>query len=392
MAAASALVLMLAAPAPASAQDPPPLLPPSDAPPALPPSDAPRPLPADGPAPPAAEPPVDAAPEPGARPSRDDARVLKGQTLLTPVLLGSAFVSTYAGIGGELGQQSDDASSFNIVTGHLQAGVSILGRAEVGVDASYAGFVVGDQNTAIQIGGQNAYDVRPGLRLRAFRSASLGTQLGLHAYGIFDSSTRLNPGRVLSEVANQLPQIAADSARTKCLARGQLDCALVGNNGQPFDVFGAMKVSRSLLGGGAAVSLAQAFNAHLGAQASIGAEIGHGSLTTKDQALGSTPVTFYLGVAPSLSLGPSVPLALMVEYRFDLVTESFSGVSSSGVTVATTNTALRQGFAGGVYYTGRPELQLGAAFKGSVAANSADGTALASTTALSGLVTMRYFF
>lgn len=399
--AATGFILSIAAPA--AAQDPPPPLPPSDAP--LPPPDAPpapmppagRPEPParDRPASPAVEPPTpppgDA--EPGPRPPRDDARFLKGQTLLTPALLDSAFVATHVAIGGELGRQSDDASSFNIVTGHVQAGVSFAGRVELGLEASYAGFVVGDQNTAIQPGGQNAYDLRPGLRLRAFRSASTGTQLGLRAYGVFDSSTRLNPGRVFAEVASQLSQIAADPARFKCLTLGQLDCALVDKNGKPFDLFAAMRVSRSLLGGGAAVSVAQAFNARLATQASVGLEIGHGSSSTKDLGtLSSTPVTFYLGVAPSFALGPSVPVALMAEYRLELVTESFSGGSSGAVSTASTNTALRHGFAGGVYYTGRPELQLGAAFKGSVTANSADGVAVGSTTALSGLVTMRYFF
>jgi hypothetical protein len=335
--------------------------------------------------PPAAEPPSEA------RPSRDDARVLKGQTLVTPALLDSAFVSTYAGVAGELGRQSDDNSSFNIVTGHFLAGVS-FGRVEVGLDASYAGFVVGDQFTAVQLGGQNAYDVRPGLRLRAFRGASSGTQLGLHAYGVFDSSTRLNPLRVLEAVTDQIQQIAADPARAKCLKQGQLDCALLDSAGNPFDAFGAMKVTRALYGGGLSASLAQAFGARFALQASVGLEVGHGTLSTRSLGtVGSTPVNVSVGVAPSLGFGPSVPLALMVEYRFDFTTEAF-GTPSLGATPVGTNGTLRQGFAGGVYYTGRPELQIGAAFKGSFATNSSDGVAQPSTTAISGLTTMRYFF
>src|SRR5207248_1377153 len=98
LAAASLLVRA----APAAAQDPPPPLPPSDAP--LPPSDAPPPRPDRAPppvavAPPVAEPPpvVEPPPVPEPPPARDDARVLKGQALLTPVLLDSAFVSTHVG-------------------------------------------------------------------------------------------------------------------------------------------------------------------------------------------------------------------------------------------------------------------------------------------------------
>ena len=415
-AASAASILALAATA--VAQDPPPPFPPADAPPpsADPPppperlgpvAPAPQALPPPAPPPPAEPPPAPL--EPASAHPRDDARVLRGQTFLTPVLLDTAFVTTHAGIGVELGHEVDSGvvltgmnalgghswtydDTLNIVTGHVQAGVSILGRVEVGVDVAYANLVVGDQDTAVALGSQNTYDIRPGLRILAVRSG--GTQLGVRAYGVFDSSSRLNPGRVLAAIADQISGIATDPMRTACLQSGDLSCALTSD----FNAFTAMKVSRTVFGGGASLSLAQAIGSRFAVQASVGAEVGHGSTTsqasgdatTAAAGVGSTPITFYLGVAPSISFGPTVPLALMAEYRFDVVREAFQ--DPTGMGLGTTTTELQNSFSAGLYYTGRQELQIGAAFKASVAKNTSDAGDLPSTSVVSGLLSMRYFF
>ncbi len=320
------------------------------------------------------------------------------------MLLDTAFVSSHAGVGVELGHEVDAGvmltgmnalgghswtydSTLNIVTGHLQAGVSILGRAEVGVDVSYASLVSGDQNTAVVLGSQNTYDIRPGVRFVALSSSSTGTQLGLRAYGVFDSASRLNPGRVLAAIADQASGIATDPTRTACLQAGDLSCALTGG----FNAFSAMKVTHAVYGAGVSASLAQTLGSRFALQTSLGLEAGHASTSSQDTGVvGSTPITFYVGVAPSLSFGPRVPLALMLEYRFDLVRESF--VDPTGEDLGTTTLALQQGFSAGLFYTGRPELQVGLAFKATLAKNTSDAGDLPSTSVISGLASMRYFF
>lgn len=384
---------------PALAQDPPPPSPPADAPP-----DPPPPLPPEAPPPPpaAAQPPGADAPAADAA-RRDDVRTLKGFTFRPPLLLDTAFVSTHAGLTVAIGRETtpdvrvltmivngqelayDINQSF--VSGRLTAGASILGRVEIGVDLTYTGYVVGDQNTAILFGGQSAVEVEPTVRVSLLRSTSSGTALSARAYGAIDSKARLNPTRVLGAVASQIKDIAGDPARTACLAVGDITCAL----GDKFNAFSEMRVARSTYGGGAAVSLAQAVGSRFGVQSTVGFELARGTSTSKSTGeLGSTPFTFYVGAAPALDFGPSVPIGLMAEYRFDFATESFS--SASATVTATSTRTTTHGVAGAVYYTGRRDLTFGLGFRGSFIQSSTDVGALPGTRQLSGLATLRYYF
>jgi hypothetical protein len=112
------------------------------------------------------------------------------------------------------------------------------------------------------------------------------------------------------------------------------------------------------------------------------------------------PVAFHVGVAPSIEVGHSVPITLMAEYLFTVIDEKTvtSSTDATGAT-ADNNTilTLENAVAGGVYYTGRPDLQVGALFSATfdhITATGSDGTALAQPplTKLAGQVMGRYFF
>lgn len=402
--------------APAAAQDPPPPLPPADTPPEPPPPAAGKAAPpaAATPAPPAAaaEPPASAeptAPEPppGARQDtrKEDARTLKGHAFIPPLLLDSAFVSTYVGGSVQMGREASFGlplyamntigvshqfqfdTSLSLVTGRIQLGLAFLGRLEIDLDTSSTGVVAGDSTTGLLYGSHGGFDVRPGLRVVAVRSPSTGTQLGVRAYGAFSSSTRMNPQRVLDEIGKEASAIAASSERSACLQTGDLACALPG-----FDAAAAMKVSRATYGAGAAVSLAQAIASKIGLQATVGFEVARANSGSQAASLGSTPIGVYVGAGPSIDLSPIVPMGIAAEYRFDFATESFGGTATSGAAVSGSSTTMRHGVAAGLFYTGRRELVMGTAFVGSFATNSSDAGPLPGTTVLSVVGTIRYYF
>ena len=402
---AAAIPLLVVAPA--AAQDPPPPLPPADVPPPLPPADVPPATPVKPavPAPPAAAP-VDPPQPEAVSPARgDDARTLKGHTFRPPLSLGTVFVGTHVGLQVGLGREvTGDVHAFatsgtggtqelvydisqTVITGRVQAGYGLFGRAEIGIEGAYSGFIAGDQNTAILFGGQSGFDLRPGVRLVALRAPSSGTQIGLHAYGAFGGLSRLNPQRALSAVAENIKDIAGDVGRSACLAAGDLACAL----GETYDVFAEMRVSRATYGGGLTAGVAQAIGKRAGLQAELGIELARASSSTRSTGdLASTPVTFHVGVAPSVDFGPAVPIGLMAEYRFDFSAESYS--SSSGAIAATSTRTVRHGIAAGLYYTARRDLTIGAAFQGAFFSTSTDAGSLPSTSLLSGVMTTRYYF
>jgi hypothetical protein len=402
---------LLVSTTPAAAQDPPP---PTDPPlePAPPPSEAPpdKPPPSNAP-PPSTAPPstLPAAPEPappaelpalpGSQP--EGSRTMKGVVFQTPLLVDSAFVSSFAGVAVALGKQvepgvtvfpsggSGQMFSYDRALGladlRIQAGVAIAGRVELGLDARYATYSVSDPTSALVFGGRTAYDVRPGLRLRAFRSASTGTQIGLHAYGTFASDARLNPAGVLAEIAS----ISADSRQVACLAVGDLSCAFP--ESLKFDPQKAMNVSRQVFGGGAAVTAAQAFGSRFGVQASLGLEVARAVVHNPLGDLSSTPVTVAVGLAPSVDFGPVVPLTLMAEYRFGFTTETPAAMENIDTVAVTT---LAHGVAAGLYYTGRRDLSVGMNFNANLSSSStsAGNAGFAPVTQLLGQASMRYFF
>jgi hypothetical protein len=429
--------------APAAAQDPPPPLLPSDTPPPAPPAppapapgpDAPPPaIPGDEPpplpaqalpvAPLAVPPPAEPVPVPSGRePKRGaSARTLKGHVFPTPFLVDTAFVTTHFGLGAEIGHQSvygvltspftnamgvgtqsyQFDASVGVANLYASLGVAVSDRVEIGADASYSSLLGSDVNTAILYGGQYAWTLRPGVRFRLLRSTSSGTEIGLHLYGNFSSGTIQNPQAVVREIANELSTIAGNNNnQIACLGTGQLSCVFVPG----FNPQSAVSTTNTVAGAGATFALAQAVSSNFGLQFALGAELGRGWNDYAGNEIASTPFVFHVGVAPSYSFGPVVPITIRAEYLFTVDVVATQGVTStmSETTAdAGTITTIQHGLVGGVYFTGKSDLQLGALFtagftQSAQSLSNSDGSgtdtvAQAPTTTLTGQINARYFF
>jgi hypothetical protein len=437
---------------PAAAQDPPPPLLPSEVPqpppPASPPApDAPprppAPLPNDEPPPLALPPPFTPAPAPDApveppsssnRPRESryaaSARTLNGHTFPTAFLIDSAFVQTNVGIGVEIGRQweygvqpaspaspsptsSPDSFQYDralaLTTQYLSFGVAVSDRVEIGMSASYSAMVSGDVNAAILFGGRTAWTLTPGARFKLFRSSQ--AQMALHLYGNFGSSAWQNPALVITEISNEVGQIAGNAGnptpnptRMSCLADGNLACALTTPGFNPQT---SAYTSQSNFGGGGTLSLAAAFTSSFGLQAALGLEAGYAPSTAGGATFASAPVIFHVGVAPSFDLGPSVPLTLMAEYLLTVTNSSTvsSSIDSASVMAdAGSVLTIQNSLVGGVYYTGRRDLVLGLLFRADFAEaqssfpDDSTGTTMTDTvvqpplTRLTGQINARYFF
>lgn len=428
----ASLAALLSSAHPALAQDPPPPEPPAvpDGPPAPEPPAKPveppakpaatpaKPAPAPAPAPiadaPIADAPIGGKHEEPPRAHADEgdpelaARSLKGHTFLTPLLLDTAFVTTSFAIATEIGRRSvpgvQVTSTNSSGVGHVftydrglgfaaanaRLSVAFVRFFEADFEATYQALVPGDTESALIFGGTTAFELRPGVRFRLLRAASVGLQLGLHAYGRFAGGVRLNPGGVLAEFARQVPSISNDPQVIACIAAGDLSCGLPPG----FDARGAMEVSRSEYTGGVTVSAAQAIASWFGLQATVGAEVGAASVTSALTGdIASTPFAFQAGLAPSIDLRPHAPIGIMAEYRFRFATETSkqTKLADSGTT-----TTIDNGVAAGVFYTGKKELQVGAIFRGGFLSSSVSfgGTSVSQpkTTELGGQLAMRYFF
>jgi len=425
----------------AAAQDPPPPMVPSEAPDAPPPPPAPdavpRPAPPSvSPPPPSMAPPPDSAPvappEPTEPPApveppvqreskrAGSAHVLKGHTFVPGSLIDSAFVETHLGLGVELGHQWASGVNFNdpssttsytrslgVTTEHLSTGLALSERVELGLDATYASYVDSDVQTAVEYGNQSAWELRPGLRIRAFRSPTSGTQIGLHLYGDFSGGSRQNPLGVLGEVATEF---AANPTPTQaaCLGAGDLSCSFTNGAYNPAT---ASQYNTRQLGGGATVNLAQAFSSLFGVQAAAGLEIagasayGPGSTVGSTNTVGSVVVTAHAGLAASFDFGPTVPLVFMGEYRFTFVNETTAETAGTTTTMgldAGVAQVFTHSLAGGLYYTGRRDLILGAVLNASFTTSginyddttTGDVASVANppVTTLSGQIAATYFF
>jgi hypothetical protein len=410
---------------PSDAPDTPPPPPPPDAP--RPPPDAPRPLPETPPArppetpvaPPARPPETTFAPQPEAPPVEPPAprekrgantRTLGGHTFPTPFLVDSAFPQSYVSFGAELGHETDFGlfigaetsqydASFGVSSQYVSAGFAFLDRYELGLSASYSSALASDVNTLLLYGGKSAWELHPGVRIRLFRSTS--TQLALHLYGDFAGGANQNPSIIIAEIGNEVQGIASNSGRTSCLMNGDLSCIFTTAGFNPQQV---ANISSTLLGGGVAFNLAQTLGSSLGVQGTVSLEVGSRSVIgvatggTPPAPDISTPVSFHVGVAPSLDFAPlfGAPITLMGEYLFTLVEEPIQG---TGIIDAGTVQTIQSQFSVGGYYTGRRDLQLGAMFNVTLsqATNTfSDATVPASTlppiTVLAGQVSARYFF
>jgi hypothetical protein len=337
--------------------------------------------------------------------------VLRGHPFVTPVLIDSAFTQTHVGVGVELGHRWDYGTisvypptgapyvfqfdqSTGLASQYLSLGVAIADRFEIGFDGSYTSQLAGDPSSSLVFGAKSAWTFRPGVRIRILRSPATGTQLGVHVYGDFAGESQTSPAGLLGEIAVEAGAIAASMPRTNCLGAGDLSCALTSTT---FDASGASSTTRTLLRGGATLSLAQGAASIFGVQAALGLEAGHRNVTHAGSTVGSTPVTFHAGAAPSFDFGRvGVPIALMAEYLFTRISEA-AAASSDTMGVDGTSTTYQNDLVFGAYYTGRADLTVGALLRYTVVASStsySDGTSAvgAPVRILAGQVAARYFF
>jgi hypothetical protein len=336
--------------------------------------------------------------------------MLKGHPFVTPALIDSALTQTHVGVGVELGRRWDYGTisvypptgapyifqfdqSTSVTSQYLSLGVAVADRFEIAFEGSYTAQLAGDPAGALVFGDKNAWNLRPGLRIRIFRSPSTGTQLGLHAYGDFAGESQTSPAGLLGEIAAEAGGIAASQQRTNCLGAGDLSCALTSTT---FEASGAAGTTRTRLSGGATLGLAQAFVSFFGVQAALGLEAGHRSVTHAGNTVGSTPVTFHVGAAPSVDFGSVAPLAVMAEYLFTITSEP-AAASTGTMGVDGTSVTLQHDFVFGAYYTGRADFTVGALLRFTNATSTtsySDGTSAvgAPVRVLAGQVAARYFF
>ena len=412
--AAGTALLIALAPCAAFAQDPPPPMlpgevpapppeappaPSPDAPPAFAPAPSPGPLPAPSPPPASASPSAPPAepPPPPEPPSRDRghstaSRSVNGYVFPTPLLIDSAFLTTHVGLGAEVGHYwafGQDPQfvtpnnglnmsgtdipydlSMGYTTEYVSLGLAPWERVGLTLDASYTSYIASDINGAVLNGSQYAWDIRPGLRFRLLHSRSSGTQIALHLYGDFSSSSQVNPQPALVTIGNQLN--ACIMANNNLGGGGQMSC--------PFSNLPATTTSHTVVGGGGALSLAQAFNSTFGLQAAAALEVGYGWLDAQGSQINSTPVNFHVGIAPSINLGPSAPLSIMAEYLLTVGYEPTIGILPSSLQSEMTpdagaTTTFTHQFAVGLYYTGRSDFTVGGLFTATVSSSQTSSTA-----------------
>jgi hypothetical protein len=403
------------APPPAPSAPPPaasaPVVPPPSAPPPAPPaSSAPSPppppasTPAPEPPPPAHEPPPAPAepvptPPPPAR-APDEARSLKGHAFLYPALIEAPFVTSSIRLATEIGafaQRGVSATSSidtpfvsspviydrdpRFVQQHFGVGVAVSQYLGFDFDGSYAALVGGNEQSAFLYGSSSGDDLRVGTRIKILRLAGLGTQIGARVYGLLQNNTRLRPASLLEEIARE-NKTGTDATRNECLAAGDFSCAFA----KGFSASDALRISRAQYGGGLSVSAAQPLGTRFGIIASLGADFSAAKLTSLAGNVSSTPISVYAGLAPSVDLAPTLPLGAMLEYRILHQNESFSGSNNAPGGSAGSD---QHSVAAGVYYTGRPELQLGFIFAGTFTTTSNTEPL---TSVLSGRLSARYFF
>jgi hypothetical protein len=415
------------APALAAAQDPPPPLapaepvappPPAPPPPAPPAPDtpprpdvappyAPQPYAPPPYAPPAYTPPAPPAAPPSSAPA-PTGRLLGGLYLPSPALIDSAFVQSHLGVAVEVGRRWDygtistytppgvmpDAGyslqfdqATNVSTQYGSFGIAVNDRVELGVSGSYQSVLSTDVASVLVFGAKSSWTLRPLVRFQLVRTPV--TAVALLLYGDFGGDNQQSPVTALNEIANEIHTISASSGngqnQTNCLGAGDVTCALT----NPSAVNTA--TTRTLAGGGTTLAVAHAFNSTFGIQSAFGLEVGYRATDANGSSTGSVPINFHAGVAPSVDFGPNAPLALMLEYRLNVLGEPSVGDGDGNIVQVTNALSF------GVYYTGRKDLSLGAIFSTAFGYNQilfSDGSSqlYPPTTTVTGQIAARYFF
>lgn len=276
-------------------------------------------------------------------------RQLGGHTFLFPMLQQSAFVSSYVGIRegvavydvpalpiGRLGTQDVSLAGYQQM---LDLGLQLthwLGLWGEARGTLYSGLTVGSfmsDGATFQASGDG------GVVVRLLHFESSGTQLSLRAGGGYERGRELTLLPLLTAIVDT-PGVTLES-----ILRGSLGELLVvptseySVNG---GVFLAQALGGSFLGLQASASATRAWRTRRPFEPIEGGRVDHATTATRINLAAALTADFK-------SLG--VPLALMGEYLFT------AGYQSE---VALARTDLRTSSVGlGLYYSGRPNLQLG---------------------------------
>jgi hypothetical protein len=276
-------------------------------------------------------------------------RILKGHTLLFPVLQPSALVSTHVGIREGIAELRAD----QLPLGELGPRDIQLTGLQQTIDLSIrftpwlALFLAGEGQVIIGTNGITllrrgaAFDTSgdAGLNLRLLRNENSGTQLSVRGF------VGASKGRNLTLLPLLQSAVNAPGLTLQELLAGNLsELLLVDTKEQSF---------------GAGIYLAQVFTPAFSLQLSSTARRTTRTESPFDAVLGSEVDedlrTFALDTAAALTydFAPhGVPVALLGEYRFRLGHRSGAALLSEDIRSSTV--------ALGVYYSGRPNLQVGA--------------------------------
>ncbi|MBF5044201.1 hypothetical protein FGE12_17520 [Aggregicoccus sp. 17bor-14] len=275
-------------------------------------------------------------------------RILREHTLLFPVLQQNAVVSTHVGIREGLAQfQADqlplaDLGPRDVKLTGLQQTLDLSLRFTPWLALYLAGegqAIIGTNGITLLRRGA-AYDVRgdAGLAFRVLRNEASGTQLTLRGFLGASKGRNITVLPLLQSLVNQPGRTLTD------IAGGNLDDLLI------------VPTKEHAFGLGA--YLAQTFGQGFSLQAGVTARRTVRTERLFDIVQGTEfdddLFTFRLENAVAVTYdfaAHSVPIALMGEYRFDLGNRHGAALLSDSITASTV--------ALGVYYSGRPNLQLG---------------------------------
>jgi hypothetical protein len=289
--------------------------------------------------------------------AENGSRTLGGHTFMHPVFLDSAFLSAYFGDGTRIGFEKATVGKTDLnvaaVFESIDFGIPIGKRVQLAFDGNYRALFGTDTTSLFVFGGSVGVSLRPGLRLLLVRSEPGGSELSFHSSAVVSLGPGVTPINLLALVASDAQGLIDHKRRLKCLLKLNLRCAFPGFG----NVLAAVETNSEGFGGDFALNYAQTLGRYVGLQATADVQVQASSFTQYDvdthrkKSDTSTPVTVEFGFGPALNLYPLAPVALQLEYLFELDASTANDGSATN--------ALTHDFVAGIYYTGRRDLQLG---------------------------------
>lgn len=234
-------------------------------------------------------------------------RALKGYPFVPPRLIDFALpttdITTRLGLGAMIRETEDADTGETVVArslagfGRLSAGVRFGRFAGIYTDLGGLAGLGANGDTLVDAGANAAYDFEAGVVV-PIRIERTGTAIGFRVKGMGAAGSSIDLGPGIEKATEELQEDDPDFAEV-----------------------GRYMLSKSWgAGAGASVSLAQAFGSHVALQASVeggGRAIGATYYDGEDVTVRGSQALTSGGLAFSVDTNP-VPLAFMLEYRYDL--------------------------------------------------------------------------